>query len=106
MIARWWQQVSAVPTLDGLCKTLHGSIHLSFDDRKKGDKESPAKMKSPIEKELVGKQKNLPEGLKKAIEEGDAIHPLFKIISENGKKYLLATGNSTYQLKIIRINQN
>jgi len=37
-------------------------------DRKKGDKESPAKMKSPIEKELVGKQKNLPEGLKKAIE--------------------------------------
>ena len=37
-------------------------------DRKKEGKESPAKMKSPIEKELVGKQKNLPEGLKKAIE--------------------------------------
>ena len=37
-------------------------------DRKKESKESPAKMKSPIEKELVGKQKNLPEGLKKAIE--------------------------------------
>ena len=37
MIARWWQQVSAVPTLDGLCKTFHGSIHLSFDDRQKGD---------------------------------------------------------------------
>ena len=43
-------------------------------------------------------------GLKKAIEEGDAIHPSFTIISENGKKYLLATGNSTYQLKIIKIN--
>ena len=53
-------------------------------DRKKGDKESPAnlkektpakskekspaKLKSPAEKKLVGKQKNLPEGLKKAIE--------------------------------------
>ena len=29
---------------------------------------SPAKLKSPAEKKLVGKQKNLPEGLKKAIE--------------------------------------
>lgn len=40
-------------------------------DIEKGDaKGSPAKMKkdSPMEKELVGKQKNLPEHLKKAIE--------------------------------------
>ena len=29
---------------------------------------SPAELKSPAEKKLVGKQKNLPEGLKKAIE--------------------------------------
>ena len=29
---------------------------------------SPAKLKSPAEKKLVGKQKNLPEGLRKAIE--------------------------------------
>ena len=38
------------------------------DMHRKGD--SPAKMKkdSPMEKELVGKQKNLPEHLKKAIE--------------------------------------
>jgi hypothetical protein len=31
-------------------------------------KDSPAKMKSPMEKELVGKQKNLPEALKAKIE--------------------------------------
>ena len=29
---------------------------------------SPAELKSPVDKKLVGKQKNLPEGLKKAIE--------------------------------------
>ena len=35
-------------------------------------KGSPANLKSPMEKELVGKQKNLPEGLKKAIEASPA----------------------------------
>lgn len=43
-------------------KTMHGL--------KEHGNDSPAKMKkdSPMEKELVGKQKNLPEHLKKAIE--------------------------------------
>jgi len=42
-----------------------GNTSEPMKDAAKG---SPANLKSPIDKELVGKQKNLPEGLKKAIE--------------------------------------
>ena len=46
-------------------------------------KKSPSKMKSPAKKPLVGKQKNLPEHLKKAILDAPA-----KMLSKSGMKMM------------------
>ena len=37
LMARWWQQVSGVPTVDEICQTLHGLVGVDSDDRKKED---------------------------------------------------------------------
>ena len=52
-------------------------------------KDSPAKMKSPMEKELVGKQKNLPEALKAKIEAAP----------ESPAKQNMVTGENTGKIK-------
>ena len=38
LLARWWQQVSALPKLDSLLLALHSHIHLTQSGRNHGDK--------------------------------------------------------------------
>ena len=55
-------------------------------------KKSPSKMKSPAKKPLVGKQKNLPDHLKKAILDAPA-----KMLSKSGMKMMKEGHNCYFQ---------